>query len=387
MPDKKRVVFVLSAYSLGGTERQLAALIERRPPSADGIDIHTITFLPPESPELVRRFEAAGVTNHLVMRRGRRFPAFFVELQRTVTRLRPAAVTTLLDASTGAWGRLAAWLARVPVILHSDQSLMVGDAGVHRRLRPFLDRITTRFLPNAHAIAARLAGNGVARERISVIPTAVDLGQFRLDVDRSARDAWGVPEDATVAGFLGRFHPVKRLDVLLDAVLALPEGDRPDVLALAGDGPVMPEVRRRVEADPWLRAHCRLLGEIHAIPEFMAAIDYLVLSSEIEGLPNVVLEAMAMARPVVATRVSDVPHIVEGSGLLAEPGDAASLAGAIAAMQALPRSEWRRMGRLARERIEREYDLERVSRRFWEAHMELMPAERTVGQPWGASAS
>lgn len=387
MPATQRVVFVLSAYSLGGTERQLAALIERRPASAGNLDIHTITFLPPESPELVRRFEAAGVANHLVMRPGRSFVAFFLELVRTVARLRPAAVTTLLDASTGAWGRLAAWLTRVPVILHSDQSLMVGDGAIHRRLRPFLDRITARFLPNAHAIAARLAGAGVPREKIAVIPTAVDLGQFRLDLGRPMRHDWDVGDEATVAGFLGRFHPVKRLDVLLDAVTSLPETDRPDRLVLAGDGPVMPEVRRRVTADPWLSEHCLLLGEIHAIPEFMASIDYLILSSEIEGLPNVVLEAMAMARPLVATRVSDVPHLAEGTGILAAPADVRSLADAIAAMQALPRAERQRMGRLARERIEREYDLERVAKRFWDAHQELLPMARRLRQPTGASAS
>jgi len=56
-------------------------------------------------------------------------------------------------------------------------------------------------------------------------------------------------------------------------------------------------------------------------------------------------------------------------------------------MQALPARERRRMGRLARERIEREYDLERVARRFWETHLELMPERREVGQPRGASAS
>ena len=372
MRRRVTIVMVMSAYRLGGTERQLASLIEHRPSYAKDLELHTITFLEPSSEAIVRRFVQEGVHNTLVDRRTRSFPSFFFGIARTMARLKPDVVLTLLDSSIGAWGRLAAWLVGVRNIVHSDQSLMVEGTRAHLFLRPFLDRVTRRFLPNAEAIAARLVRDGVPAERITVIPTAVDLGLFDPVSVRGAREAWGVPSDAVVAGFVGRFAEVKRIDILLDAMLELPLDRRPDYLVLAGDGPTMPAVREHVNGDAWLADRCILLGTIDAIPEFMASIDFLVLSSRIEGLPNVVLEAMAMARPVVATRVSDVPAVIEGCGFLAEPLDVASLAGAIAEMMALTPEQRDRLGRAGRQRIELEYDLDKVAKRFWDAQLELV---------------
>lgn len=373
-----RVVFVLGSYTLGGAETQLASLLEHRPARARHLDLHTVTFLPASAPALAERFARAGVTNTLVNREEMHFPAFFWRLLRVVRELRPDIVHTLLDSSTGAWGRLAARLAGVPAIMHSDLSLMTEGTRAHRLLRPYLDRATARFLPNAEAIAERLTGTGVPRERITVVPCGVDRARFDPAALRGARAraaqraAWGVPEGAVVAGFLGRFAEVKRLDVLLDAVAALPAEARPDYLVLAGDGPTMGSVRERVEGDAWLRDRCRLLGAVSDTPAYLGALDYLVLPSETEGLPNAVLEGMAMGLPVVATRVSDVPTLIRGCGFEAEPGDVRSLAEALRVMTALTAEERRALGEVARRRIAEHYDLDAVARTFWDAHLALV---------------
>lgn len=379
MRSPPRVVFVLSRFALGGAEKQLAALFERRPPSTGSLELHTITFQTPLSDAVAARFRAAGAHDTLVDRQASSFPVFFVRLLQTLRALRPNLVHTVLDASPGTWGRLAAWLTGVPVLVHSDLSLRPQGTRAHRLLRPWLDRRTDRFLPNAQAIAERLVATGVPRERIAVIPCGVDLTTFTSHPSRELRGAWGVPEGAVVAGFLGRFDPLKRLDVLLDAVLALPVAARPDRLVLGGDGPEWPRVEARIAGDPWLAERCRLVGAVHDVPAFLAAVDYLVLSSEVEGLPNVLLEAMAASRPVVATRVSDVPGLVEGVGFLAEPGDARSLAHAWGAMQALDPDARTALGRAGRARVEISYDLDRIATRFWNAHLELLsgvPARR-----------
>ena len=379
MRRRVTIVMVMSAYQLGGTERQLASLIEHRPSYAKDFQLHTITFREASSEAIARRFEREGVRNTLVDRRTQTFLSFFFGVARTMARLKPDVVITLLDSSSGAWGRLAAWLVGVRNIVHSDQSLMVEGTRAHLFLRPFLDRVTRRFLPNAEAIAARLVRDGVRAERITVIPTAVDLGLFDPGSVLGVRDAWAVPGHAIVAGFVGRFADVKRIDILLDAMLELPVDRRPDYLVLAGDGPTMPAVRERVSSDAWLADRCILLGTIDEIPEFMASIDFLVLASRIEGLPNVVLEAMAMAKPVVATRVSDVPAVIEGCGFLAEPLDVTSLARAIGDMVALTPEERDRLGRTGRRRIERDYELDTVAKRFWDAQLELISGPPSVG--------
>lgn len=382
MSQRIRVVFVLSSYTLGGAEKQLTELIAHRPASARDVDIQAITFLPADSPELTDRFAELGVVNTLVNRADMGFVAFFLQLVRTIWALRPTIVHTQLDSSPGAWGRLAAWLARVPVIVHSDLSLMEEGTRAHMFLRPLLDRVTDRFFPNAEAIGHRLAASGVPRERISVIPCGVDLPRFRPTARPEARARWSVPADGVVAGFLGRFAKVKRVDLLLDALTRLAPADRPDAVLLGGSGPEDASIRERIRSDPWLAEHCVLAGVVHDVPDFLSAVDYLVLSSDMEGLPNVVLEGMAMCRPIVGTSVSDVPRLIEGAGFLAEPGDAASMAEAITKMQRASAAEREHMGKAARRRIEREYDLERVANRYWEEHLELarLATERRRGR-------
>lgn len=373
---RPRIVFVFGAYALGGAEKQLASLVEHRPARARGVEVRTLTLHPTRSTLIEERFEAEGIAHDLVSWDAQSFPSFFLNLVRCIRRLRPGIVHTLLDGSSGTWGRLAAYLNRVPVILHSDLSLVRAANRSDRPLRPFLDRITTHFLPNAHAIADRVARGGVPRERITVIPCGVDLTIFAPERVTGLRAELGIPDDAVVAGFLGRFERVKRIDVLLDALQRLPEAARPDHVLLAGDGSLMPEMAARVAGDAWLSEHVHLLGSVRRVPEFLASLDYLVHPSEIEGLPNAVLEGMAMRLPVIGTRVSDVPLLVEGIGFVAEPTDAASLAEAIRSMQALDVAERRRLGEAARRRIESDYDLEVVAQRFWDLHLDLLERAR-----------
>ncbi len=365
-PRAPKVLFVLASYSVGGTELQLLSLLANRPGWARNYDLETITFLPPRSAEVAQRFEALGVRNTLLNREEMSFPTFLRRLVAHVRAARPDIVHTLLDSSTGAWGRLAAIVAGAPAIVQSDRSIMEEGTRTHLRLRPFLDRRTARFLPNAHAIAERLARKGVPRERITVVPSGVDLSRFEPSPcsDREGSDL--------VLGFVGRFHAVKRIDVLLEALLRLEPERRPGRVRLAGDGPEMEAVRARVAAEPWLAQHVELLGNCDDVPSFLGGVDYLVLSSEVEGAPNAVIEAMAMARPVVATRVSDVPAIVGESGFLAEPADVASLAAALGKMQGLSADERCAMGERARHRVELEYDMRVVAERFWQAHRDLL---------------
>lgn len=366
-----KILFIMASYAVGGTELQLASLLANRPPWARDYKLETITFLPPRSSAVTKLFEEQGVRNTLINREELSFPNFFWRLLREVRLSRPDVLHAMLDSSTGAWGRLAGVLAGVPAIMQSDRSVVEAGTGTHRRLRPFLDRRTQRFLPNANAIAERLKATGVPTERITVVPSGVDL--VRFDPARiHATGRYRREATDTTAGFVGRFHAVKRLDVLLDAVSSLAAHQRPNRLVLAGDGPEFGVVQATIDADPWLREHVELIGACDDVPTFLAEIDYLILSSEVEGAPNAVIEAMAMGKPVVATRVSDVSTTLRGTGFLAQPGDPKSLADAIAAMQALAPEARRDLGRQGRQIVEQNYDVRVVAEKFWAAHRQLI---------------
>ena len=123
----------------------------------------------------------------------------------------------------------------------------------------------------------------------------------------------------------------------------------------------------------------RLLGVVADAPAFLAGIDVLVLCSDTEGLPNVVLEAHAMGRPVVATRVSDVPQLIEEARALVPAGDADALADAIAWAVALPAAERAAWGDRARARTVAEFAMPVAAERFWAAHDALLPRGGTRG--------
>lgn len=363
--DRTSIVFVLGHYGVGGAEKQLANLIANRPSFARDPSVHVITLLPPTSGEVARQFTRAGAATILVDRSQARFAPFFLQLLAVMKRLRPAAVCTILEESTGTWGRLAAWLTGVPAIYHSDRALGFSITGAQRRLRPFLDQRTTGFLPNASAIGRQLEALGIPPEKIHVVHNGVDVKYFDLASAPTFRTELNIPHDEVVLGFLGRFDAIKRIDLLLDAVLRLKPEDRPDWILLGGDGDETPGIKQTIAGNEWLTDHCRLMGTVSDTPGYLSSIDYLVLASDAEGFPNVVLEAMAMGKPVVATRVSDIPELIGDTGALAEPGDVYSLAGAIGWMQSLSREDRTTLGERARKNVWDNYSITAAAERFW----------------------
>lgn len=368
----RRITFVLPALGIGGTEKQLALLFANKPAFMDGTQLEINTFLPASSKPIKQVFEDNNATITLINREQLSFPQFFLRLTRHYQGTRPQIVHTMLDSSTGTWGRAAAVLTGVPNIFHSDRSLANNGTQVHFLLRSFLDRRTTRFLPNAEAIAERLRASHVPPEKITIMSNALDLDRFSRSSVKSLRPELKLPADAVIAGYLGRFSKEKRLDLLLDSIMKIPLQHRPDRLLLAGDGPDMPNVARRVATEPWLAEHVVLLGSIENTPEFLATLDYLVLCSDTEGLPNAVLEAMAMTVPIVSTDVSDVPQLIEGAGFLARTGDANSLAAALLKMQQLSKGQRNRLGETGRCKVNKRHGHKAVAEAFWQAHLEVL---------------
>lgn len=175
-------------------------------------------------------------------------------------------------------------------------------------------------------------------DRVVHIPcAAADSGLFGVRDTHAARRRLGLEEDARVVLFVGRLVPIKGADSLLRAWQMLSArrgiGER-DRLVIIGDGP------ERAGLEAFSRSHglsgsVRFLGAMpqETIPGWMSAATLFCLSSLNEGTPNVVIEALASGRPVVATRVGGLPELVtEGeSGLLVEPRNSGRLADALAA--------------------------------------------------------
>jgi glycosyltransferase involved in cell wall biosynthesis len=208
-------------------------------------------------------------------------------------------------------------------------------------------------------IAIDAAAVGVQPDRIAVIPSRCDTQLFDPNRWREAGQALrsSFPGDpgAPVVGFLGSFNTSKGLDVLVTASSNLAQR-RPLRLAIAGDGPLRHELERAAARGLPPTA---LLGRLSSsdVPSFLSAVDVLAVPSYDEGLPRVVLEAMAMRTPVVASRVGGIPEAVQDNinGLLVPCGDADALAAALGRVLADPALA-RRIGAAGRKRVEDEFE-------------------------------
>jgi glycosyltransferase involved in cell wall biosynthesis len=212
---------------------------------------------------------------------------------------------------------------------------------------------------------------GVQPERIFVVRSRCDTRLFDPDRWKAAGDEVraDLPGDpvAPVLGFVGTLNASKGIDLLVEAANDLAER-RPLRLAIAGDGPL----RTKLDAASTHGAlSIAFLGRIPAdeVPGFLAAIDVLAVPSYDEGLPRVVLEAMAMGVPVVASSVGGIPEAVENgvTGILVPPGESASLAAALAKVFKDEKLA-SRLGEAGRRRVLEEFDARAGLREFAALH-------------------
>ncbi|MCA9180615.1 MAG: glycosyltransferase family 4 protein [Planctomycetales bacterium] len=190
---------------------------------------------------------------------------------------------------------------------------------------------------------------GVKPHRLSLVANAIDLDEFRRLPDHAR-----TPECITV-GALGRLSAEKGFHHLIRAVAELVRAGVQCRLVIGGEGAERRHLEQLIE-DLGCEESVQLLGQVHDVVGFFSGLDFFVLSSIREGLPNVVLEAMAMQVPVVATRIAGVPHLIEHQvhGWLVEPDSMEALKAGIAALLG-SRDLQRDLVANARERIESHY--------------------------------
>ncbi len=201
-------------------------------------------------------------------------------------------------------------------------------------------------------------GFGTPPERCRFLPNAIDTDEYRrTGPPVAAERRTGVPVGRRVIGAVGRLSPEKGFDDLVRAVGSL-IGEGLDLeLWLIGDGPERERLERLV-AELGLRDRVRLLGYRDDTLDFYRAMDIYALSSRKEGLPNVVLEAMALELPVVGTRIAGVPQLIEDgvNGLLVEPQNPAQLSDALRRVVG-EEGLAARLGTAARRTIEADYSM------------------------------
>jgi glycosyltransferase involved in cell wall biosynthesis len=230
----------------------------------------------------------------------------------------------------------AAWIARregVPLIatvLGSDINEAPRNPSLRFQIRRGLAR-AQRIVTVSEALAEAVARLGLPRDRIVVQHNGVDGEVFTIRDRAGARGRLGLSLDRQLIGYVGRLSHEKGVDVLIEAMSTLRGPGTGADLVVIGTGSFEASLRQRVAA-LGLADRIRLVGhKAHdELPHWLAAFDVLCLPSRREGCPNVVLEALAAGRPVVASRVGGVPELLHHeNGILVAPERPGDLAAAL----------------------------------------------------------
>lgn len=271
---------------------------------------------------------------------------------------------------------LALWVgrqhvARVHPTIHNNLEFDDLDS---RRWKRFARRRAYRLMldwcDRSIAVSEQVR-RGMARElgidealmarRIVTIPNGVRIGSTIDPREREAlRERWGVAPDELLIAGAGRLVRQKNFEALVDALAALVDEPVPWSCVIAGEGAAMPSLEQRILGHG-LASRVRLAGRLDNVQDLLMAADMFCLPSRFEGLPLVLLEALAAGLPVCATRIDGVADIVadDREAVLVAPDDVAALAEGLRQLLADPALR-SRIGAAGRELAASRYGFERM---------------------------
>jgi glycosyltransferase involved in cell wall biosynthesis len=350
-----RLMFVHTYMPVGGAETLLVNLIRRLDRTRFSPEICCLKFPGPLGDLMSREIP---VFSHLLA--GKYDLRVLPRLTRLLIRRRIDAVVTVGAGDRMFWGRLAARLAGVPVILTALHS--TGWPDVVGRLNRLLTPITDGFIAVAEQHGRYL--REVERfppHKVFVISNGVDIERFQpRRPDEALCRQLGLPPDAPVVGIVAALRPEKDHELFLRVAAGVSRIVAPTQFVIVGDGDIRPRLEQ-MAADLGIRSAVHFLGTRSDIPEVLSLVDVSVLTSKMEASPVTILEAMACGKPCVAPRIGSIPEtMVDGeTGYLTPPGDETQLTQAIVRLLT-DRTRMARFGQNARRRAEEHYSLERM---------------------------
>ncbi|MBU4464000.1 MAG: glycosyltransferase family 4 protein [Proteobacteria bacterium] len=285
------------------------------------------------------------------------------------------------------FARIAGRIAGVPHILCTIAMPVEGfDVGLlQKKIYRFIDQLTERYVERFIVVSDSLRQvlierRGIAAHRVVRIYNGIELDEYKPNGKEGRRQKaevrreFGLSKDVPVMGTIGRMVWQKGFEYLIECV---PEIVRtyPDAkILIVGDGPLKDKLKVKSEK---LKVADKIIftGFRSDIKEILSAIDILVTPSLLEGFPMVILEAMAMAKPIVATNIDGITEqITDGvNGILVPPKDPSALAKTV--VRVLNDKELARtMGLSAREKVKQEFSVEKMVAETEKVYLSLLKA-------------
>ena len=370
-----RIAHVASAHGFGGVSRFILEIGRVHQRTKD-VEQFFVSF--PEggkAERFLREFEKLGLTAHCLQNDMPHLVAATFELIRL---LKQHQIQIL--CAHGHKPRMLGWFAAkrlgIPIVGVSH-----GWTGQNRKIQLFerIDKWMHRRMDHVICVsqgqADKVIRYGTPADRVSVLYNAVRTDRFDAPPDISFRhrlEEMFPNKPKLIVGAAGRFSPEKGYDILVTAADKLLKSGLDVGFVLFGDGFLRELLKKQID-EAGVAASMVMPGRTDQLDQYMSHFDLFVQSSHTEGMPTVLLEAMAARTAVVATQVGGTGELmVEGStGLMVPPNDPDALANAM--QKVLSNDELRRtMGENGRKRVEEHFTFEPQAEKYWELFCRLL---------------
>ena len=349
-----RVLHVVKGLGRGGAETLLRNMAREWDPS--DVCMSVAYFLPQKS-QLVDEIESAGAEVTLIHRRRLQWVHAVGALRTHIQQRQIDLIHCHLPASAVV-GRIAGRTTNTPVVYTQH-----GPLEHSNRYSQIMNLRTWRYQDHVIAVSPEVEGS-VAQYApigppVTLVQNGIPTDWFAPDAARRAqmRRRLGLAESDVLVGTVAVFRPQKRLDLWLDAAARLRTKHPKVRFVIVGAGPLEAELEARAH-ELGLDQTLSFVGLQEDVRPYLDAMDLYLMTSDFEGLPIALLEAMSMAVPPVCTSVGGIPDVLAdgASGVLCSPGD---IPGLVAAVGSLIDDEARRseIGALARRRVEESHGL------------------------------
>lgn len=324
-----RIAHIIGSDEIGGLEQVVQSLSIFQ--TKRGHHVHIIAFLNDANTksDYIRKLENNGLTCHVFCRRGRRY----IKEYNTLIQICRVIDPDILH-SHGKRSDFITALACRSLGLRSVSTIHAAIQGsLQDRIYTYVQYLAlSKFdavIPVATHIAHKLRQFGIKDDRIHIVQNAWAKLEEPLSRE-SARNKLLIPQGARLIGWTGRLTKEKGADLFIEALALIK--DLPWIASIIGDGPESMKVQHAVKKFG-LIDRIYFHGAINGAGRYFTAYDCFVLSSNTEGTPMVLFEAMDTRTPIVATSVGGVPDVLSANeASLTRPGDPADLAAAISAV-------------------------------------------------------
>ena len=372
--DKPQVMHVISGLHVGGAETMLYRLL-----SQSSLQKNSVVISLSSGGELTEKIRQLGV-EVIELPRGSLFSTL-KRLAEQVQLYKPNVLQSWLyraDLLTS-W---VAWRARIPLIWNVRQTevAMVAQQS-HIWWAQRMAVYVSKWLPKKIIYCAQAAKNshehiGYKQSKGMVINNGVDTQHFSMDesLRRAQRQDLGVLNDEMLVGMVGRFDPLKNharfLRVLRDVIKQCPKQTVKGVLVGRGINIENDELMELIQRYD-LVGKIELIEEVDNIQPLYCALDVHVLTSDSEGWPNVLAEAMSVGLPCVATDVGDVSGILSDRSEVINRNNETQIAKKVVEFVQLPKSERWKIGKLNREKIQQNSSLQSAVERYDDLYLNI----------------